>query len=406
MTIRVLVINQYYPPDVAATGKIVATICEALAEKGADVSAIVGQPSYVPGVSDAPVHEARSRLNIWRVPMGRLRGRQKFVVRFLGYWRFLYGAWRESHRHPRPDVVVTFHNPPLLGTLGALLAWRFGVPFVYVVQDIHPDILVRTGWQGLPPIVISTWRRLNLMALRRAGLVITLSDAMKSYLARSYAVAEERIVAIPLWGQPELDQLSRDDEAKRRARSRFRFNPGDLVVLYSGNMGVMHPVEILIRAAALVQSSSIELVLVGDGIKRASIEKLRQELSLSNVQLLPYQSPADFELLVQAADVCTVALQSGLEDLCLPSRSVTFMSAGRPVLAVMPDRAPLSRDLATAGAGWNSMTEEGVAAILLKLEAAPDRVRIAGKAASTLYRERYRRETLVARYVEAILGMA
>ena len=81
------------------------------------------------------------------------------------------------------------------------------------------------------------------------------------------------------------------------------------------------------------------------------------------------------------------------------------MSAGRPILAVMPDRAPISRDLAAAGAGWNATTAEQVAQILLELGSAPDRVLTAGMAARNLYLERYRRTNLVARYAAAILGV-
>src|SRR5438477_2438148 len=112
MAIHVLVLNQYYPPDVAATGRIVATICQALAEAGAEVVAIVGQPSYVADATDAPDHETSANLTIQRVPMSGLRGRRKFAVRFFGYLRFLYGAWRKAVRSEPPNLVVTFHNPP------------------------------------------------------------------------------------------------------------------------------------------------------------------------------------------------------------------------------------------------------------------------------------------------------
>ena len=405
MAIRVLVLNQYYPPDVAATGRIVATICQALAEAGAEVLAIVGQPSYVSDATDAPDHETLAKLTIRRVPMSGLRGRRKFAIRFFGYLRFLYGAWRKAEQSQRPDLVVTFHNPPLLATLGSSLARRFGVPFIYVVQDIHPDIVVRTGWRGLPRVAILLWRRLNLMALQRATLVITLTNAMKSHLEDSYGIPGHRIIAIPLWGQPEFDDLPTDPETKQRTRLALGIQPSDLLVLYSGNMGAMHPVEVLVHAAARLTSAPIRFVLAGDGIKRPSIEKLARQLGVESMQLLPYQTPADFERLVQAADICTVALASGLEDLCLPSRSVTFMSAGRPILAVMPDRAPISRDLAAAGAGWNATTAEQVAQILLELGSAPDRVLTAGMAARNLYLERYRRTNLVARYAAAILGV-
>ena len=405
---RVLVLNQYYPPDVAATGTIVATICEALAETGADVLAIVGQPSYVDEAADAPGHEVFGRLTIRRVPMGGLRGRRRFTTRFVGYLRFLYGAWRESTRVQRPDIVVTFHNPPLLATLGSLLARRFGVPFVYIVQDIHPDILVRTGWAGLPQWLIWTWRRLNRAAFARARLVITLTDAMRDHLTAAYGVAAASIAVIPIWGQPDLGHIRPGAGAKDEARRTLRLpvQPGDLVIVHAGNMGVMHPVETLVSAAALVRDLPVHFFLAGDGVRRKRIEDLVRELDLRKVHLLPYQSARDFELLVEAADVCAVILQVGLEALCLPSRAMTFMSAGRPILAIMHENAPISRDLARVGAGWSSATADGVAEILRMLVDSQHRLAAAGESAKSLHADSYQLRSLVRRYTESIVGLA
>lgn len=405
---RVLVMNQYFPPDIASTGIIVKAICDGIAETGVSVTAIVGQPSYTSAVVDAPALEERGHLVVRRVPMGSRRGRGSVVTRALGYARFLWGAWLTSRVIPC-DLVVTFHNPPFLGLLGAWLAYRRGIPFVYVIQDIHPDILAHTHQPRVPRWLISIWRRLSHLTLHRSHLTITLSDAMRAYLVKTYGLAEDAVISIPLWAHPDLEQLPTDSVAQKRARETLALSvitSGNLVVLYAGNMGVMHPVEILADAAANLRSSPISFVFVGDGTKRHELERQSKQLSLHNVQFLPFQPIREFELLVQAADVCTVALQNGLEDLCLPSRTPTFMSGGRPILAVMAKRSPQSREIIQTGSGWVADSVEGVTLILEALVLARDRVSSAGSAARSTYRERYRREPLVARYVHAILRCA
>ena len=407
-SMRILVINQYYPPDSASTGRMVATVCESLAARGAMVTAVVGQPSYAPSGADASSHETQGRLTVRRLPMGRLRGRRRFAIRALGYARFLWGAWIESRRVQPPDVIVTFHNPPLLGTLGALIARRFGVPFVYIVQDIHPDILERLGGSALPGWLLGLWRKANHIALHSARLTITLSEEMRNHLVTAYSVKAETVLAIPVWAQPEFDQLASDEHAKRRARQvlGLAVETDDLVVLYAGNMGLMHPVEMLVSAAVLLRGRPIRFLLVGDGIKRRGLEQLVRRSSLENVEFMPYQGEREFQLLLQSADLCAVALQAGLEDLCLPSRAMTFMSAARPILALMPGRAPLSRDLARASAGWNANTADGVVHILGDLVGQSARLTDAGAAARSLYREKYRMEPLVRRYVDAISSVS
>lgn len=405
---RILVINQYFPPDIASTGHIAEAVCEGLTAGGAHVTAIVGQPSYAGSTSDAPRRETRDTLTIRRVPMGRRRGRDSLTVRAVGYARFLYGAWSAASRASRlapPHLVVTFHNPPLVGLLGALLARRIGVPFIYVIQDIHPDILERTGWLNLPRWLLGVWRLLSRMILQQAKLTITLSEAMKEYLVTTYDVPDKAVVAIPLWGQPDLEYLPTGVAAMRHARAALDLavSPHDLLVLYAGNMGVMHPVEILLMAAAELRALPVTFLFVGDGTTRRKLERISRKLDLANVHFKPYQPLRQFELLVQAADLCAVVLQTGLEDLCVPSRSMTFMSAGRPILAIMNERSAQAQEITQTGAGWSTATVEGVVRVLENLVIRPEQLAEAGAAARSLYRNRYEREMLIRRYVNAIL---
>lgn len=407
MSPRVLVINQYFPPDSAATGHFVEAICEGIAHTGAEVTAIVGQPSYSPTSADASRTETRGTLTIRRVPMGRHRGRSNLAVRVMGYARFLFGAWLESRRQARLDVVVTFHNPPLLGLLGAWIASRHRVPFVHIVQDIHPDIVERTGVPRLPTWLIALWRRASRIVLDRAALTITLSDAMKNYLIRTYGLADKRVVSIPLWAHPNLEALPSADDDLKRARERIAEliprSRDHLLVLYAGNMGIMHPVETLVLAAAKLQSLPISFIFVGGGTRRDDAEQLARRLLLDDVSFLPFQPVRDFEALVQASDVCAVVLQAGLEELCLPSRIPTFMSASRPILAVMSERAPQSRELTQTGAGWCAESADGVAALLERLVNSREEVHTAGLAAGSVYRQRYQQRELVRLYVDAVL---
>jgi glycosyltransferase involved in cell wall biosynthesis len=406
---RILVLNQYFPPDIASTGHVAEAICEALAAAGASVTAIVGQPSYAPGLPDARATESRAGLTIRRIPMGRFRGRRTLAVRLLGYARFLLMAWLETRRQSPPDVLVTFHNPPLLGLLGAMIAFRRRVPFVYIVQDIHPDILARTGSPQIPAPLVAVWRRLSRLMLHSATLVITLSDAMKNYLVRTYGVEDRLVTAIPLWAQPSLEHLAdktiRSETFGRAARAGDR-SADDFVVLYAGNMGVMHPVEILVSAAERLRTLPISFVFVGDGAKRPELERLTRDLSLDNVRFMPFQPLPDFERLVQSADVCAVALANGLEDLCWPSRTPTFMSAGKPILAVMSPRATQSRELTETHAGWHTDSVEGVVGLLERLVDSPEQLRAAGRAARAQFGRRYRRDPLVSQYVDVILDLA
>ncbi|SFM80898.1 hypothetical protein SAMN05660836_01553 [Thermodesulforhabdus norvegica] len=59
---------------------------------------------------------------VHRVSLGGARGRERLRTRLKGYVLFLLNAWRKSRglaKTRRFDTVLTFHNPPFVGLIGA-----------------------------------------------------------------------------------------------------------------------------------------------------------------------------------------------------------------------------------------------------------------------------------------------
>jgi len=202
---KLLVINQYYAPDMASTGQLAAELCESLVSKGIEVHVVTGQPSYSLVSPEAPAFEMRNGIQVHRATI-RFKGREHLATRILGYLQFLWGAWWKARSLVREkffDVVLTFHNPPFVGWLGAMVASKNRIPFVYVLYDIHPDVLLATGWK-LPWLFIKAWEVVHRYIVDKAMFVIVLGQAMKETLIKK-GVAPEKIITIPPWGRPELE---------------------------------------------------------------------------------------------------------------------------------------------------------------------------------------------------------
>src|SRR5205085_4474349 len=99
--------------------------------------------------------------------------------------RFLVGAYKMAKAIvaiEKPDGILTFHNPPLVGWIGAKLARKHRLRFTYVPYDIHPDILVATKWLYIPGPAVWVWNRLNKFILGEASAVVALGRGMKDTL--------------------------------------------------------------------------------------------------------------------------------------------------------------------------------------------------------------------------------
>ena len=397
---RLLVINQYYPPDVASTGRYAAAICSALARHGYEVHVVTGQPSYTAASPRAPNYELLDGVHVHRVSLGPFRGRERLTTRLGGYLLFLWGAWRYARhllRTRRFNLIITFHNPPFVPVIGASLASRRTIPYVYIPYDIHPDVLVATGWP-IPKPVVWAWDRLNRWIFQQAHAVVVLSDGMKSVLVQNKGVAETKVRVIPLWGLPEFEALPPGDAI----RKELGIGTGDLMLLYAGNLGILHPVDPILDAAVNVRDLPVHFVFVGDGVRKQQLAARAQELRLARVHFLPFQPEERFAQFVAAADACIIVLGPGVEQLALPSRAFTFLSAGKPVITLMAPHADIARLITRTGCGWNVSNGEQLAALLRELVRDTAKVKEKGAQARTVYRERFRRAVVLQAYISLV----
>ncbi|MBC7232380.1 MAG: glycosyltransferase family 4 protein [Chloroflexi bacterium] len=402
---RLLVINQYYTPDVASTGQYAAEICEDLAREGFEIHVVTGQPSYTVSSPDAPPFEVRNGVYVYRVPLGRSRGRERMRTRLAGYMRFLVGAWWQARRLVRSkpfDLVMTFHNPPFVPLIGAYLASRYGLRYVYVPYDIHPDVLLATGWR-LPAPLVRLWEGLNRWVFSHASAVVVLGEGMKRTLVEGKGVPREKVWVIPLWGRPELKPVPR----AQSIREELGIKENELLLLYAGNMGILHPLEPIIDAAALLQGLPVRILFLGDGAKRERLVRRVEKEGIGQVNFLPYQPEERFARLVAAADGCLVVLEAGLERFALPSRAFTFLSAGRPLITLMAPDADVARLVTETGCGWNVTSGQELADLVRELLEDRQEVLRRGRRAREIYDERFRRDRVIRAYAgvfEAVLN--
>jgi glycosyltransferase involved in cell wall biosynthesis len=113
--------------------------------------------------------------------------------------------------------------------------------------------------------------------------------------------------------------------------------------MYSGNMGATHAVEkIADLAAGLKNNLGFGFFAIGDGAKRAQLEKLKDDHKLTNLKLLPYQTIEMLPYSLACADVGIVTLSAGAEDLSVPSKSYNLLAAGVALMVIASPKSELA----------------------------------------------------------------
>lgn len=334
--LRILLLTLYFAPDPAANAVIMTELAEQLAALGHEVTVVAAFPHYDTNrIWDAyrgklVQREQHGPVCVYRTYLYVPGNKTNIVGRLLNYLSFnllsaLVAAWQ-----PRHDVILA-PSPPLTNGMGAFFVSRLrGIPYVYNVQDIYPDIAIRLGLLTNPTL-IRHFRWMEDFVYRHAAAVTVLSDGFRRNLHQK-GVPETKLAVIPNFIDVDFVRPGEKDNPFSRAHGwQERF-----VVMYAGNIGLSQNLQNVLAAAALLQNHpQIHFLLVGNGAAKESLRQQAQAMALDNVTFLPFQPRESLPDLYATADVSLVSLSRDIGSESVPSKAYTIMASGRPLLAAV-----------------------------------------------------------------------
>jgi glycosyltransferase involved in cell wall biosynthesis len=329
---RILLVSFQFPPEMTGNAPLLGELCEDLHARGHQVTAIVGPLHH--SFEETPARyrsrwltrEFLSGAEVLRVNM--VLTRSMWANKLLGYVYFPLAATLLGLLQARHDVILCPSPPLWLGLAARCVSLLRRTPYVYVAQDLWPSAPVRLGlWRNKLLILFFSW--MERYVYTRAKRVVVIAERMREDV-RAVGVPEERITTIENWVDCSLIHPLERHNAFRRAVA----SPDDFVVLYSGNMGHSHAIDIVLRAAErLKEHGEIRFVLVGAGTQKLRLMQMANKLELTNATFLPLQPRERLAEVIASADICLVPLRKGLSTASLPSKIYTYMAAGRPLVA-------------------------------------------------------------------------
>ncbi|MFH1386107.1 MAG: glycosyltransferase family 4 protein [bacterium] len=340
---RIVLLTQHFYPEITSTGQLLTELAEELKNNGFSILTITRKHQK------DKVQEQYKGIQI-----GRIRGtrfsKANIMGRLINDFTFFWGAFFCLLQLKGSDILFIVSNPPFLPFLGWLIKKLKKNRFVYLVHDIYPDIAVNLGVIKANGIIQRIWDYFNQLILTEASVTVVLGDCMQKVVSRKIKPGNGTFATIPNWCDGELVK------PMNKLGDQFAVAHGldkKYVVFYSGNLGLFQYLEAIIYAAeALADYQDILFLFVGEGGKKAKLEKMVKEKGLSNVKFLPYQDKSVMSHSYAAADVDIITLEKGAEGLGVPSKLYTIMASGRPIIALLGKDSEVSRVIAAAGCGY------------------------------------------------------
>lgn len=387
---RVLMLNQVFYPDVAATAQHAHDLARHLVAHGHEVHVIASRSLYGEKGAALPRREIIDGIHVHRVGQSYF-GKASIAQRILDFGLFYLAATFKAFLIPRPDVSVCFTTPPFIALVGWLLRLLRRTKFVYWVMDLYPDLPV--ACHVMKPGALSTrfFEAVNHFCLRRADRTVVLGRCMLQRV-REKGVTGDHVVHIGVWSdQSEVKPIPHEANPYRA-----EWKLGDrFVVMYSGNFGLGHDVETMCAAALrLRENDQIRFAFVGGGKKKAIVDQFVKEHVLENCVLAPYQPREQLDASLSCADVHIATLLEGIEGIMVPCKLFGIMAAARPAIFIGHPESELARVLTEHDCGMviRQGDVDGLVALIERMAADRAWVQSMGNRARIALSEAYNRE--------------
>lgn len=194
---RILFLNQFYIPDVATTGQLLADVAEELAAQGHEVHVICSSRAYSGGTEALPAVEIINGVRIHRVSATGF-GRDRRIVHILDWLSFYIVAMWRALRLPKMDVCVALTTPPFIALIGVVLGRLRGTKVVVWTMDVYPEVAVAFDVLAKRSFLCRLLARLNHRIYKAAIAIISLGEVMTDRLAEA-GVPRDKITVVHNW---------------------------------------------------------------------------------------------------------------------------------------------------------------------------------------------------------------
>ena len=331
---KIIIVCQVFYPDTTSTSQLFQNLLRALATMGWGVHVLCGYPAET-GLR----HSHIARKEVWngisihrcglRIPL-----KKHSIYRALSYFSFLTSIFFQLLLFSPRCIWLGVTNPPLNAHIISIVAWIRRHNFQYFFLDLYPEGLLGLGILSHSNPIVKLWLRLNRIAYHRANQVFVLGRDMVPLLTQNYKLPLGRIIYIPHWSavEPRIPISFNDSKFVNEWGLTGKF-----VVQYSGNMGLWHDMDSLVRAAHLLQhDSDFQFVFIGDGIRKNAAVKLAKKMGAKNIIWKDFCSLNDLPESLATCHISLISLRKGLKGVAVPCKLYGILASGRAVVAQTP----------------------------------------------------------------------
>lgn len=250
----------------------------------------------------------------------------------------------------KPDAIISSNMPPDGQKVLLQEAHNLNARFVYWLQDIYgPAVrfVLSKKAKAIAHLGGAYYEWFEKKLLRQSDAIVCISDAFVEYIKR-WNIPSEKIHLIENWAPlDEVTPLPRNNvwAEENGVAGRFCF-------MYSGTLGMKHRPELLLALAQHLDAArNATLIVNGVGVGAEWLRERTKDFSPDIFRLQGFQPYERLSEVMSAADVLITILDSDAGQFAVPSKTLSYLCAGRPIIMAAPIMNQAAKIIENAKAG-------------------------------------------------------
>lgn len=330
---KILFIHRFYYPDSPPYAKILDDMRHFFLNKDNDVNVLSSVPSYKKvdyKKTDKLITKTDDNSIIYRIPVLRINNTS--VNKLFNFIWFPITVFFFLLFSKKYDIITVSSNPPVLLAFFVACATKIKKnKLIYHCMDIHPEIGEISG-EFKNKYIFKLFKWMDNFTCKVASKIVVLSIDMKKSLENRGLNLENKINIINNYdlsdGRKSTKKFFQTDDKKR--------------IVFTGNIGRFQKLEKFIEAINKYGCpDNVELVFVGDGKYLCKLKELSSGIDC--VKFIPHQPINIARKIIEEASMGIVSLQNEVIKYAYPSKTMTYLSEGTPVLVCLEKESELSK---------------------------------------------------------------
>ena len=331
---KLLILTQYYPPEIGAPQNRLHELAIRLKDKGINVEVLTALPNYPEMEIQTDYQNKQKRIEIIDgVQIYRswiyVSKSKNIISRLLNYFSFVWSSYWKGRTLGDYDFLLVESPPLFLGYSAMALSKILNSKLIFNVSDLWPESAEKLGIVTNKALLKLAYN-LEKKCYKNAALITGQTQGIVDSISERFP--DTNIMWLP--NGVDISFYNPDKINQTNFRKLNNYKDDDLIFFYGGILGYAQGLEIIIKTAELLKGrDNIKFVIQGSGPEKEKLIKLKDRCKTKNVSFLDPVPKSMMPSILKAIDVAVIPLKKlDLFKGAIPSKIFEASAMKKPLL--------------------------------------------------------------------------